>query len=41
MTHDLLQFIQRTQKISVDYLENNEIMTTDQNNEKMTHLTAC
>ena len=28
MTHDLLQFIQWTQKISVDDLENNEIMTT-------------
>ena len=27
MTHDLLQFIKLSQKISVDYLKNNEIMT--------------
>ena len=28
MIHDLLQFIESSQKISVDYLETNEIMTT-------------
>ena len=28
MIHDLLQFIEFSQKISVDYLEKNDIMTT-------------
>ena len=52
MTHDLLQFIQRSQKISPDYLQNNDngfklIKNNEiekKNNEKndtMTHLTAC